>query len=247
MTKKISITVICALSALSLQAQNIVEQWTFDGATPQTGINGMEMGAWDPALTDNSAAGGVLTWGEVNNSNVNLAGGSIDVSTIDSLTLTLELADIFMDKGAATKSQFRLYFGAVGGQPELEINVFGGGQIAPDIEFNGDTGDLDVTLFDQDDFAGLTPITMVTTWDFANNQILFSTSGTGGIVSDSIAADLSGITQINSFQIRRINANAGDFMAFDTVTISTVPEPSAAALLAGVSALGFMALRRRRA
>lgn len=65
MTKKISITVICALSALSLQAQNIVEQWTFDGATPQTGINGMEMGAWDPALTDNSAAGGVLTWGRL--------------------------------------------------------------------------------------------------------------------------------------------------------------------------------------
>jgi hypothetical protein len=86
---------------------------------------------------------------------------------------------------------------------------------------------------------------MVTTWDFANNQMLFSATGTGGIVSDSIAADLSGITQINSFQIRRTNANAGDFMAFDSVTISTVPEPSSAALLAGLAAFGFLAMRRR--
>jgi hypothetical protein len=48
--------IYCNLSA------DIFEQWTFDTANPETGINGTTIDNWSPDLPDNSISNGVLTY-----------------------------------------------------------------------------------------------------------------------------------------------------------------------------------------
>ncbi len=53
-------------------------------------------------------------------------------------------------------------------------------------------------------------------------------------------------TAFNVFGLRMAGHPAGTLLQFDDMTISVIPEPSAFAGLAGLGALGFAALRRRR-
>jgi hypothetical protein len=224
------------LAAAFVPGQTVVEQWTFDTeATANVGINGSTVDVWDPLAAGNSWSGGVLTWSERGGAAaVNLPGGGIDTSTISSLTLTVEFADMSLPIGPSNeKDQIRMFFNATGGNPELEINAFNNTQISPDIEYNGSTGDLDVNMFRQDQETPPYAVTMVATWDFANNQMLFSATGPGGPYSGSVAvADLaSEVGTINQFDLNFSNSMAGSFLALDQVTIETTPIPEAPSVL----------------
>jgi hypothetical protein len=240
------------LAAAFAPGATIVEQWDFDTeGTANVGINGSTVDVWDPLATGNSWSGGVLTWSERGGAAaVNLPGGSIDTSTIATLTLTVEFADLSLPIGPSDeKDQIRMFFNATGGNPELEINAFNNTQISPDIEYNGSTGDLDVNMFRQDQETPPYAVTMVATWDFANNQMLFSATGPGGPWSGSTAvANLaSEVGTLNQFDLNFSNSNAGTFLALDRVTIETTPIPEpAASLLLGFALTGVMLGRRSR-
>ncbi|MBG7611625.1 hypothetical protein IU405_05115, partial [Polaribacter sp. BAL334] len=215
------LTVFAALFCYTTQAQTTVEQWTFDGANPETGINGMTQNQWTTTAPNSVPSAGVLRYATDGNGNsAALAGGSISTSAISSLTLTIELTD--MNIG----SQVAFQFGEDGtGNMEVEFNTFATNEFSLDVEGNG----IELSpaaILDQDDFAGAIPLVVAVTWDFENNEMRYTVTGSA-TDSQSISADLSGITSITDFRPRggAMAAN-GTYLDFATITIETVAGPT---------------------
>jgi len=231
---------IIVLTALGASAA-VVEQWTFEGATPNIGTNGMDQDQWTTTAPNSVPSAGVLRYATDGNGNSEpMAGGAIDPSTIDAVVLTIDLTD--MNIGNQVVFQFGQTGGA--GNMEVEFNTFANNQFTLDVEGGGTTLSP-AAILDQDDFAGAIPLSVEVTWDFANNLMSYDVTGSA-TDSQSIAADLSGITSINNFRPRGGTMQAdGTYLDLDTITIETViPEPATLGLVAAFGG-GILFIRRR--
>ena len=80
----------------------------------------------------------------------------------------------------------------------------------------------------------------------ANGSGILTTGGTGNITfSNTVAQDLTAVTNLTGFRTRQQGVGSS-YMELDTVTISAIPEPSAAALIGGALALASVMISRRR-
>ena len=240
----ITATLLTATFSLFLasvaSAQLIIEQWTFDSLNPQIGINGMDINKWTTAGPNSVPSAGVLRYATDGNSDsAPMAGGAIATSTISSLTLTVDLTDMNI------ANQVVFQFGTTGGTGamEVEFNTFGNSDFSLDVEGNGITLDPG-SILRQDNFPGAIPLVVAVTWDFANSLMSYNVTGSA-TDSQSIAADLSAITSIDSFRVRGNTMQAdGTYLDLDTVTIQTIPEPSSLMLL-GLAFLAGIPMFRR--
>jgi hypothetical protein len=241
-----------ALAFASLASAAIVEQWNFDSPSNGTGINGTIISTWDATAADNTdQGGGVLRFG---NSTISDFTSSqllpdIDTSAIATMTWTIQLADLKVSAG----SHFRFTTITSGaGVPEIELTAFGGTPtFSPDMEYNVNTDKLDAASGISLSGPGGTlggPLTIVATWDFANNTMTLDMGGLNVSTITPAANMAASIGTITGFQMRSQSFVAGDYLDMDSFTIETtaVPEPSTFALLAGLATLGLVMYRRRR-
>jgi hypothetical protein len=255
--KKTLLITISVLTALSAQAQ-IIDQWLFTNATtPQNSdIKNKSMSTWDPTLAGNSWDGDVLTWGYVNtsafatSSNAFMGTNNLGVGTIPQLVLTIDAKDINFSEDGGYGWQFT---GTTTGTVRSRIASFGGNVT---MKMTGTGSEVTSTnLYSQALFDSITDLQLTYTWDLVNNTMLMTANGSGILAaggtgtisySNSFAQDLSGVTDLTGF--RTYNQGQGtSYMQLDAVTIEVIPEPSTVALVVvGLTALGSMALRRRR-
>lgn len=250
MMKKTSLIAITALAALSAQAQ-LIDQWTFEGATPQTSANNKTIDKWDPALGANSHAGSILTYGEQGTSSSAFYGEDLGLADLPAVNLTIDIVDFSFAANGSYRWQFT---GPGDGADKMrgEFNIFND-NLSVHIEGNGTS--LNGTGFiKQSDYTEFTSLQLSYTWDFANDTMSYTVAGTGVPVdtadasfsdSGSTAADLSGITDIRSLRVQTVPP-VGSYVELDTLTIAAIPEPSAAALIGGALALASVMVRRRR-
>lgn len=261
MLKKSSLIAITALAALSAQAQ-LIEQWSFTGAVaPQNSdIQGDTIDFWDPALTGNShdAGAGVLTWGYVppegafkTSSSAFLGGTWLGQgSAIPQLVLTIDAKDINFSENGGYGWEFT---GAIAtGKVRARIASFNG-NVTMKMEGTGSEWSS-TNLYSQADYSSITDLQFTYTWDFVNNTMsmaangsgILTAGGTGNITfSNTVAQGLTAVTNLTGFRTRQQGLGTS-YMELDTVTISAIPEPSAAALIGGALALASVMIRRRR-
>lgn len=236
--------------AASAQISTIVEQWTFDGASPQTGINGTTVDTWDPALPGNSVpSAGVLRYATSGNGSGGVP-STIDVASTDQLILTIDLADFYIGTDGSSTDQVVFQFIEDGAANiELELNVFNSGSFSIDMEGFGATLDpVVVAGLASQTATGNGATLIVATWDFAVGSMSFEVSGAGTQTESLTGLSDPTLTQITGFRPRGGNMAYGTFLDLNTITIETVavPEPSTFALLAGFAGLGLVLYRRRR-
>lgn len=262
MMKKTSLIAITALAALSAQAQ-LIDQWSFtDALAPQNSdIQGDTISFWDPALTGNSHDAGVLTWGYVppegafkTSSSAFLGGTWLGQgSAIPQLVLTIDAKDINFSENGGYGWEFTGPTGAIAtGKVRSRIASFNG-NVTMKMEGTGSEWSS-TNLYSQADYSSITDLQFTYTWDFVNNTMsmaangsgILTAGGTGNITfSNTVAQDLTAVTNLTGFRTRQQGVGSS-YMELDTVTISAIPEPSAAALIGGALALASVMIRRRR-
>jgi hypothetical protein len=235
--------------AASAQISTIVEQWTFDGANPETGINGTTVSTWTTTAPNSVPSAGVLRYATSGNGSGGVP-STIDVASIDQLILTIDLANFYIGTDGTDTDQVVFQFIEDGAANiELELNVFTSGSFSIDMEGFGATLSPDVVpgLASQT-ATGNGATLIVATWDFAVGSMSFEVSGAGTQTESLTGLSDPTLTQITGFRPRGGNMAHGTFLDLDTVTIETVavPEPSTFALLAGFATLGLVLYRRRR-
>ena len=256
--KLTSLITLSTLAALSAQA-SVIDTWSFTSGTPQTSDTlSKSMGNWDTSLAGTSVpSAGLLRDATGGNSSGAFYGDNLGLSAMpDAVTLTVAIADINF-----TERDYHFEFlGTTGGNMRGELNASGGGKIFFDIEGGGTALKNVATgygrVFDVADYSGAISLEASFTWDLANNTLSYTVSGDGvGYTGDgssafsdtqTVAADLSGITNVKQMRVRGYTVGAGEYIDLDSVTIAD-PEPSAAGLLGGLMALTCVALRRRTA
>ena len=147
-------TAIAGAMAMGASAAttNLIEQWTFDAPDTQMGTNGTIVSTWTTNAPNSVVTAGVLqykTTGNSNWGNGNLL-PDIDTSTIEAMTWTIEVADLYIAAG----DNFRfssIVSGGTGGFSELQLTSWGTAGVsdtfAPDMEYNrSGSDDLDVTV-----------------------------------------------------------------------------------------------------
>jgi hypothetical protein len=247
--KLLSLPASAALLAASAHA-GIVEQWTFDGDTPETGVNGVSHDTWTTASPNSVPSPGILRYatggnGSTSDFTITAVGGP----GATELIMTIELADFRLgyDAGGTIRTDPVFQISTDGGALELELNSFSSGGFSPDLEQgSGSTDDLDApVIFDWDDITGgVGPMTFVATWDFADQSMSLDWSGAYSGSASGAAANLANVTEITGFRVRGDDLGADTYMDLDTVTIKVIPEPSAFALFSA-SLLGMFVLSRR--
>ncbi len=246
------LAITTALLSASGVLAAVVEQWSFDGSNPETGINGTIISTWTTNAPNSVPSAGVLRYADSTTSNFGNSQSlpDIDTSTIATMTWTIQLADLKVSAG----SHFRFTTITSGaGVPEIELTAFGTGPstFSPDMEYNANTDKLDAASGISLSGPGGTlggPLTIVATWDFVNNTMTLDMGG-GNVSTITPAANMAAsIGTITGFQMRSQSFVAGDYLDMDSFTIETtaVPEPSTFALLAGLATLGLVMYRRRR-
>jgi hypothetical protein len=205
----------------------VVEQWDFSGANPETGSNGTTISTWTTASPNSVPSAGVLRYAPSSNEYSDWSGAQllpdIDTSAIDRMTWTIQLADLKVSAG----SNFRFSTLTSAGnnvRPELELTSFGSGAdvtFSPDMEYHGGTDELggsNITLTGNQ-LGG--PLTIVATWDFANNTMTL-TVGDNAPVSITPSANMAAtIGTITGFRLYPNSIAAGDYVDLDSVTIET--------------------------
>jgi hypothetical protein len=256
---------ISVLTALSAQAEIalIVDEWTFTNATtPQiSDIKNKSMSTWATNLAGNSWAGDVLTWGYTNttpfvtSSNVFYGDPNLGVGTIPQLKVTIDTKDINFSENGGYGWEFTAPAGGItNGSVRFRITSFNDIVI---MKMQGATTNevSSTTLYNQTNYTSITDLQLTYTWDLVNDTMLMTADGSGVLAtggtgtisySNSFAQDLSGIVNLTGFRTRQ-QGQGTSFMQLDAVTIEVIPEPSTVALVVvGLTALGSMALRRRR-
>ena len=255
--KKTLLVTISVLAALSAQAQTIIDQWTFTSGTPQVSdIQGKTMGNWDPAKAGTSvpSAGQLRDATGGNSSPGGYWGDNMGLAAMPSIvTLTVDIADI----NHTQRDYWFEFLGTVGGATRLDINSFNGGVVIDLWGAGTKHWDGPSPIFDTDDYTGAISLTVSATWDIANGSLSYTLSGDGAgytgagssAFSDSqtiTGLTLTGITNIQQMRVRGGTVAAGEYIDLNSVTVTTVPEPSTAGLIAGALALTSVMLRRRR-
>ena len=258
---------ISVLTALSAQAEIalIVDEWTFTNATtPQNSdIKNKSMSTWATNLAGNSWAGDVLTWGYANTTafttssnvfegdpNLGATGG-----TIPQLKVTIDTKDINFSENGGYGFEFTAPPGGItNGFVRFRIAYFGG-NVTMKMQGNSTNEVTSPNLYNQADYTSITDLQLTYTWDLVNDTMLMTANGSGILAaggtgtisySNSFAQDLSGIVNLTGFRTRQ-QGQGTSYMQLDAVTIEVIPEPSTVALVVvGLTALGSMALRRRR-
>lgn len=230
-----------ALAFAGTASASLLDEWTFTSGTPQVSDNqGKTMGNWDPAEAGTSVpSAGLLRDATGGNSAGAFYGDNLGVSSpFKVLTLTVEIADINFTE----RDYWFEFLGTVGGNMRGEINGYQG-KISLDVE-GGGTALKNVAVdygpvVDVAEYTGAISMQVAFTWDFANNTLSYTVSGDGvgytgegsSAFSDTktVAADLSGITNVKQMRVRGNVVAAGEYIDLDTVTIETfanAPEPT---------------------
>ncbi len=241
-TTKLTILTGFALAFAGTASASLLDEWTFTlDPVHQSDIQVKLMGNWDSTLADTSVpSAGLLRDATGGNSAGAFYGDNLGVSSpFEVLTLTVEIADI----NHTDRDYWFEFLGTVGGNMRGEINASGGGSIFFDVE-GGGTALKDVAVdygrvFDVAEYTGAISMQVAFTWDFKNGTLSYTVSGDGvgytgegsSAFSDTktVAADLSGITNIKSMRVRGNVVAAGEYIDLDTVTIETfanAPEPT---------------------
>ncbi len=218
---------IMAMGASAATTTNLIDQWTFTSATPWVSdIQGKTMGNWDTNTftTTTVPAAGLLRDATGGNSAGAYWGG---IPSSDSLTLTVDIADIHHDQ----RDYWFEFLGTVGGNTRLDIDAYNG-SISIDV-WGAGTELSGPAIFNTNDYTGAISMQVTATWDFANSNLSYTVTGSGvggPSFSDtqSMAADLSGIVSITQIRARGNTVGAGEYIDLDTVTIetmTTVEEP----------------------
>ena len=223
--KKILIT-IAALAASSLaQAQQFVAAWDF---TSVSGFSSLDVNgdfSAESELAADYAGTGTLQWSGVTDDSSGF---------FPSANLSSNTADIVADDSGLTSLGGGSGF-LVAGNPDAGTATL----TFTNLNLSGLTGT-------QLDFAALTQ-------NFDGSSGINFGGDLGGILnlsgSDAAysvdASALDGISNA-SFTMSFSNLNTVENIALDNIQITAVPEPSAFAVLAGLVALGFVAVRRRK-
>jgi hypothetical protein len=242
------IIAMAVLSALGASA-TIIDQWTFtDSTTPQNSdIKSKAIDTWDPAQTGNSWAGGVLTWGYDNTTAFATSSGAYQGNTwlnapggtIPQLVLTIDAKDINFSENGGYGWEFTAGNGEItAGKVRSRIASFNG-NVTMKMEGTG-TEWSSTLLYSQADYSSITDLQLTYTWDLVNNTMsmaangsgILTAGGTGTIAfSDTVAQDLTAVTNLKSFRTRQ-QGQGDSYMELDTVTIEVIPEPATFGLVA---------------
>jgi hypothetical protein len=233
--KLLAATAIAGAMAMGASATttNVFDQWTFTSAKPQVSdIQGKKMANWNTKefSTTTVPSAGLLRDATAGNSKGAFYGDNLGLAeTLGSVTLTVDIADI----NHTDRDYWFEFLGDVGGNTRLDINSYNGG-IVIDLWGAGIKHyDGPSKIFDTDDYTGAISLTVSATWDFANNTLSYTVSGDGvgytgsgsSAFSDTqtVAADLSGITNIKSMRVRGgKEVGEGEYIDLDMVTVSAV-------------------------
>jgi hypothetical protein len=237
-TTKLTILTGFALAFAGTASASLLDEWTFTlDPVHQSDIQVKLMGNWDSTLADTSVpSAGLLRDATGGNSAGAFYGDNLGVSSpFEVLTLTVEIADI----NHTDRDYWFEFLGTVGGNTRLDINSYQGGIVIDLWGAGTKYYDGPSKIFDTDDYTGAISLTVSATWDLANNTLSYTVSGDGvgytgegsSAFSDTktVAADLSGITNIKSMRVRGNVVAAGEYIDLDTVTIETfanAPEPT---------------------
>jgi hypothetical protein len=206
---------------------NLIDQWTFDGPNPETGINGTIISTWTTNAPNSVPSAGVLRY--ANTTDSNWGNGQllpdIDTSAIDKMIWTIELADLRVSTGSNFRFTGLILSGEV--RPELELTAWGMSApytFSPDMEYNTNTDYLDaasgISLNATNGTLG-GPLTIVATWDFVNNTMTLDMGG-GNVSSNTPAANMAAsIGTVTGFRMYPRTIAAGDYLDLDSVTIET--------------------------
>ena len=225
----IRLTILAAVLLAAIDASaDVVEQWTFDGVNPETGVNGLTNNKWTTASPNSVPSASILRYATPGNATTANFASPIDVSSIGQLILTADVSDFLIgtDPISSAKDQVIFQIGTDAGNLELELNVFNNNSFSPDLEQGtGSTGDLDIDdVLDFDDWVGSeVPLVMTSTWDFTNQTMSFETTGAVEVSASGPAPNLSNITSVNSFRTQGGPMDWGSFLDLNTVEIRTVP------------------------
>jgi len=255
MTTKYTLYTIILLSAASaLYGQTIIEQWDYT-SNSLAGVNGNNMTFVNTGSTDQTGAGfdnsytvnrGSGSGGNVLPTSLGLTGGTVKAEmTFSSWQLSGTnsfFAINFRDSGNTSIAQLRFQGNTGGTRVTLD------GEIGQITDSNGGARGTAIGGFVSAAAADTTPVTISLTLGLDDGSYLLEsslwTTQYGGQQSGTIAG-LSDAT-VDNFRWVATNWIAGtDFVELDQIVVSTVPEPSTYALLAGLLSLSAVMIRRR--
>lgn len=272
MKKHIQIAIAAALTlgaASAAQAQTILHNWQFNETvgtaitgTVNTGTQAASGGAWNgangniattPGVQTNGSGALVFTnaaansnvWLSTTDLNYDLAGGNpgiyqvearISAWNLDSLAADatgLYIGFVSSNNGTAVAADFNITRTA-GGNTQLGARI-GGTTVTVGQTFTGLTGsDLLIRLI----------IDATTATKTVTLQYNLAGDGWNTAIAAMNFGDQS--RDLMDFRVRQSGNLTGGNITLDYLTITQVPEPSSAAALAGLGALGLVCLRRRR-
>ena len=148
----------------------LLDEWTFEVATPQKSTNNKTIDKWGPTLAANSHTGSVLTYGEYGTTNGAFYGATyLGLSTRpNNITITIDIVDFSFAANGAWRFQFT---GPGAGADKMrgEFNIYND-NVSVHIEGNG-TSLNGGGFIKQTDYSEFTSLQITYTWDFANNEM----------------------------------------------------------------------------
>ncbi len=254
-TKNILGAIVLLSGASALSGQTIIEQWDYT-SNSLTGVNGNNMTFVNTGSTDLTGPGfensytvnrGSGSGGSVLPADLGLTGGTVKAEmTFSSWELSGNNAFFainFRDSGNTSIAQLRLQGNAQGTRVTLD------GEIGQITDSGGIARGSSIGGFVSAAVADTTPVTISLTLGLDDGSYLLEssiwTTQYGGQQSGTIAG-LSSAT-VDNFRWVANNWAAGtDFVELDQIVVSSVPEPSTYALLAGLLSLTVVMIRRRK-
>lgn len=261
--KKIILTIGAAtLAALSANAQGLVAGWDFADVTGITGnVNGYA--AEKTAFNNGVATSGSIVTGLTQGSEVSFASNGSEATGVQfSDGFDTTTSDLF--GGVATGQQslnvlsspstsynaFEIHFTA---SNDVVVNFdWLTGTTAAPTDFLNISYSTDGTSFSAFTLPGSTAAggygayASDTAWGKTTDTGFYSFIGQTNAILDLTSVSNTSTIQAVRFEVT--NVSASERIGFDNIHVAgtAVPEPSAFAAIAGVLALGFAAIRRRR-
>jgi hypothetical protein len=229
--------------------------------TPSTNYNGAGMGSigWDSETeTYNSTLNDIGEYGQVNTNWATVSASNLDgansnffiSSDFQVISSTDAGGSASVGLGVSNAVNFPIYSSAsyyygnfrvldTLGSSQGQLNIY---------QSDGTTGTSIVTPLIFSGFTAGTTYTMSLAGTYSGSELTLTFTVTDGITSQTVAGTVTNtFSGLTNFGYQHVIANAvNDTVAFDNFSLSSVPEPSAFALLAaGSCVLSFGAARRR--